>query len=97
VSILMTRLCKDLYSAEASTDRCRTRAMLCQVYHLAIYDQWFQARDLLLMSHLQDSIAHADAPTQVCVCVCVCVCVWMWMYAFFMYWLCLSRAVCYVF
>merc|ERR1739844_51159 len=43
----------------------RTRAILCHIYHHAIHDNWFEARDLMLMSHLQDSISHSDPPTQI--------------------------------
>merc|ERR1711881_201046 len=43
----------------------RTRAILCHIYHHAIHDNWYEARDLMLMSHLQDSISHSDPPTQI--------------------------------
>ena len=43
----------------------KTRAILCHIYYLAINDKWFQARDLMLMSHLQEGIQFADVPTQV--------------------------------
>ena len=49
---VMDKLCKYVY-AKDSTDRLRTRAILCHIYHHAIHDQWFEARDLMLMSHLQ--------------------------------------------
>lgn len=51
---IMDRLCKYIY-AKDSTDRLRTRAMLAHIYHHALHDNWFQARDLMLMSHLQVS------------------------------------------
>ena len=60
------KMCKFIYSRDTS-DRIRTRAMLCHVYHHALHDRWFEARDLMLMSHLQESIQHSDIPTQVCV------------------------------
>lgn len=47
------------------TDRLRTRAILCHIYHHALHDNWYEARDLMLMSHLQDSIQHSDPPTQI--------------------------------
>ena len=59
------KMCKFIYSRDTS-DRIRTRAMLCHVYHHALHDRWFEARDLMLMSHLQESIQHSDIPTQVC-------------------------------
>ena len=60
------KMCKFIYSRDTS-DRIRTRAMLCHVYHHALHDRWFEARDLMLMSHLQETIQHSDIPTQVCV------------------------------
>jgi len=61
---VMDKLCKYVY-AKDSTDRLRTRAILCHIYHHAIHDQWFEARDLMLMSHLQDTISHSDPLTQI--------------------------------
>ncbi|WAR03841.1 EIF3C-like protein, partial [Mya arenaria] len=58
----MDVLCKFIYTND-STDRLRTRAILCQIYHHALHDRWFQARDLMLMSHLQDNSHHSDVPT----------------------------------
>lgn len=43
----------------------RTRAMLCNIYNMALADQFYQARDMLLMSHLQDTINNADIQTQI--------------------------------
>ncbi|XP_070572268.1 eukaryotic translation initiation factor 3 subunit C-like [Ptychodera flava] len=62
---LMDRMCNFIYSKD-STDRIRTRAILCHIYHHALHDRWYEARDLMLMSHLQDTIQHADVPTQIC-------------------------------
>jgi len=61
---LVDRLCKYIYSHD-STDRLRTKAMLCHIYHNALHDRWFEARDLILMSHLQESIDNADVPLQI--------------------------------
>ena len=61
---VMEKLCQFIY-AKDNTDRIRTRAMLAHVYHHAIHDRWFEARDLMLMSHLQDNIQHSDVATQV--------------------------------
>jgi len=46
-------------------DRERTRAMLCHITHHALHDRFHEARDLLLMSHLQDTIGHTDVNTQI--------------------------------
>lgn len=60
----LDKMCKFIYSRDTS-DRIRTRAMLCHVYHHALHDRWFEARDLMLMSHLQETIQHSDIPTQI--------------------------------
>jgi translation initiation factor 3 subunit C len=51
--------------AKDGTDRLRTRAILSHIYHHALHDNWFQARDLVLMSHLQETIHHSDPSTQI--------------------------------
>ncbi|XP_039295242.1 eukaryotic translation initiation factor 3 subunit C [Nilaparvata lugens] len=61
---IMDKLCKFIYDKD-TTDRLRTRAILSHVYHHALHDNWFQARDLILMSHLQEAIQHSDPPTQI--------------------------------
>ena len=60
----MGEMCKYIYAKDA-TDRLRTRAILCHIYHHAIHDNWYEARDLMLMSHLQDTVSHSDPLTQI--------------------------------
>lgn len=63
-SVVMDRLCKYIYAKDMS-DLIRTRAILCHIYHHAMHDRLYEARDLMLMSHLQDNIQHSDIPTQI--------------------------------
>ena len=56
----MERFCTYIY-AKDTTDRIRTKAMLCHIYHLALHDKWYRARDLMLMSHLQVSARFVNA------------------------------------
>ncbi|KAK2467756.1 hypothetical protein APHAL10511_000051 [Amanita phalloides] len=62
-SALVHVLCVHLYKTANSL--LRTRAMLCHVYHHALYNDYHTARDMLLMSHLQESIHSADVTTQI--------------------------------
>jgi translation initiation factor 3 subunit C len=39
--------------------------MLCQIYFLALHDQYYKARDMMLMSHLQETISNFDVSTQI--------------------------------
>ena len=39
--------------------------MLCHVYHHAFHNDFHTARDMLLMSHLQESVHGADVGTQI--------------------------------
>ncbi|CEG82889.1 Putative Eukaryotic translation initiation factor 3 subunit C [Rhizopus microsporus] len=62
-SELISQLCNYLYNDTSSV--FRTRAMLCHIYHYALLKKYYTARDLLLMSHVQDSIHQADIATQI--------------------------------
>ncbi|PWN26733.1 hypothetical protein BDZ90DRAFT_232850 [Jaminaea rosea] len=63
---LVRSLCVHLYKAPGlAGERSRTRAMLCHIYNTALHADYYVARDMLLMSHLQDSISLADAATQI--------------------------------
>jgi translation initiation factor 3 subunit C len=46
-------------------DRRKTRALLCAVYHHAMHDRYYRARDLFLISHIQDNIDKTDTKTQI--------------------------------
>ncbi|PKS10032.1 hypothetical protein jhhlp_004657 [Lomentospora prolificans] len=43
----------------------RARAMLCHVYFLALHGDYYKARDMSLMSHLQETIPNFDIQTQI--------------------------------
>jgi len=61
---VMNKLCQFIYTKD-STKRLRTRAMLSHIYHHALHGRWHEARDLMLMSHLQAAIDHSDIATQI--------------------------------
>ena len=54
---VMTELCQYVY--RHGTDAAKTRATICQIYHHALHDRFMDARDLLLMSHLQETISNS--------------------------------------
>ncbi|KAG0366987.1 eukaryotic translation initiation factor 3 subunit 8 [Gamsiella multidivaricata] len=62
-SNLIHELCAFLYKNASSL--LRTRAMLCHIYHHALHNRFFQARDMMLMSHLQETIHQVDITTQI--------------------------------
>ncbi|XP_067935019.1 eukaryotic translation initiation factor 3 subunit C-like [Watersipora subatra] len=61
----MKTLCCHIFIND-TTDRIRTQAILYNIYHLALHNNWFKARNQMLMSHLQESVSHSDVPTQIC-------------------------------
>lgn len=61
--VLVKTLCRYLFSR--SDGIIRARAMLCQIYFLALHDQYYNARDMMLMSHLQETISSFDVNTQI--------------------------------
>lgn len=60
---LVASICN--YMFEHSDGIPRARAMLCQIYFLALHDQYYKSRDLMLMSHLTENIATFDVSTQI--------------------------------
>ena len=60
---LVAILCNYLF--EKSEGITRARAMLCQIYFLALQDNYYRARDLALMSHLTENISSFDVSTQI--------------------------------
>lgn len=63
-SDIIDGLCKKIYALD-DEKRLRQRAMLCHVYHMALHDKWQEARDLMLMSHMQAVVEHSDVATQI--------------------------------
>ncbi|QIW95540.1 hypothetical protein AMS68_001058 [Peltaster fructicola] len=63
ITELVQTLCGYIY--QHNDGLFRARAMLCQIYHLALHDNYYKARDMMLMSHLQDHIERFDVTTQI--------------------------------
>lgn len=63
VDDLVKTLCNYLFTN--SEGIIRARAMLCQIYYLALHEQYYHARDMILMSHLQETIGSFDISTQI--------------------------------
>lgn len=56
-------LCAYLFSNDDGI--IRARAMLCEIYFLALHDDYYRARDMMLMSHLQETINSFDVQSQI--------------------------------
>ena len=54
-----------LYLYQNGDPRQKTRALLTHMYYLSIHNYFVQARDLMLMSHIQDKINDADVATRI--------------------------------
>lgn len=46
-------------------ERAKSQTMLCHIYNHALGNRFFEARDMLLLSHLQDAVTMLDVPLQV--------------------------------
>lgn len=62
-STLVQSLCVHLY--KSGNALLKTRSMLCHIYHHALHNDYHTARDMFLMSHLQESVHAADVATQI--------------------------------
>ena len=63
VTKLLETLCNYLF--RHSDGILKARAVLCQIYFLALHGHYYRSRDLMLMSHLSESIANFDVGTQI--------------------------------
>ncbi|CAF3477412.1 unnamed protein product [Rotaria sp. Silwood1] len=61
---LMDRLCKYIYTNN-TLNHVRTQANLYHIYHLSLHDNYNEARNLILMSHIQETIYHSNISTQI--------------------------------
>ncbi|KAJ1988408.1 Translation initiation factor 3 subunit c [Dimargaris cristalligena] len=62
-SLLVHQLCAYLY--RHGEPLLRTRGIICHIYNHALHDRFHAARDMMLMSHLQENIMGFDIETQV--------------------------------
>lgn len=61
----MNTLCNYLYINTEGEGLTKARAMLCQIYFEALHDNYYNARDMMLMSHLQETINSFDVHSQI--------------------------------
>jgi translation initiation factor 3 subunit C len=61
---LVRALCVYLYKPRVDA-RLRSRAVLCHVFHHALHNEFYRARDMLLMSHVHQSAHNMDVDTQI--------------------------------
>lgn len=59
----LKKLCGVVY--RYGTLQQQQQAALCQVYQLALQDRFTEARDLLLMTHLQERVSSAGVETMI--------------------------------
>jgi len=59
----MENLCTFIF--KTGDERSKIRALLCAVYYHAMHDKYHRARDLFLISHIQENIEKADTSTQI--------------------------------
>jgi translation initiation factor 3 subunit C len=55
---LVPQLCALVY--KSNEERLRIRAVLQHIYHLALHDKYFEARDRMLATRMQDEISNAS-------------------------------------
>jgi len=60
---ILKKLCTFVY--KNGDERSKIRVMLCHITHHALHNRFAEARDLLLMSHIQKSIVSTDIMTKV--------------------------------
>lgn len=59
----ITKLTNIIY--QHGDERLKTRAALYHIYNSALRDNFYTARDMMLVSHLQESISTTEIPTQI--------------------------------
>ena len=62
-STKLEELCNFVFSH--GSERSKTRALLCAVFHNSLHDRYHEARDMFLISHVQETIDKTDTGTQI--------------------------------